>query len=163
MSANLPASRYPDSIDLKLMAAVGENLPQVVRGEITMLEPMVRNNMLTDFYVDALGMREYLGKLALMSSHIGHKYPQMNILEIGKGWPPLQCETGTKRFRCGDWWSNEGDPKTAERRFLLVSTSFRTTLYCFETNYDRIVTHIPIFQAASFRKHKKSLSRSSQR
>ena len=84
MGTSSLSSRYHNSIDLKLMTAVGENIPQVFRGEMTMLEPMVRNNMLTDFYVDALGMREYLDKLALMSSQIGHRYPQMNILEIGK-------------------------------------------------------------------------------
>ncbi|KAI9768100.1 MAG: putative Hybrid PKS-NRPS biosynthetic cluster [Geoglossum simile] len=79
------AKKYPDSIDLKLMAAIGENMPRAVRGEITMLEPMMQNNMLTDFYVKALGMDEYLSRLASMSSHIGHRYPQMNVLEIGAG------------------------------------------------------------------------------
>jgi hybrid polyketide synthase/nonribosomal peptide synthetase ACE1 len=67
------------------MRAVGENLPAVVRGELTMLEPMIQDNMLNDFYVIAHGMPRYTQYLASMASQIGHRYPHMNVLEIGAG------------------------------------------------------------------------------
>ncbi|KAI0185009.1 putative hybrid NRPS/PKS enzyme [Xylaria flabelliformis] len=77
--------KYPDNIDLRLMHAVGENMPAVVRGEITMLEPMLQDNMLNDFYVIAHGMPRYTAYLAALASQIGHRYPHMHVLEIGAG------------------------------------------------------------------------------
>lgn len=74
--------KYPDSIDLQLMHSVGENLPAVMRGEMNMLEPMVQNNMLDRFYVDALGMQRDLTRIA---GQISHRYPHMNVLEVGAG------------------------------------------------------------------------------
>ncbi len=77
--------KFPDNIDLRLMRAVGENMPAVVRGEITMLEPMLQDNMLNDFYVVAHGMPRYTAYLASLASQIGHRYPHMHVLEIGAG------------------------------------------------------------------------------
>ena len=78
-------AKYPDSIDLQLMHAVGENLPAVMRGEMNMLEPMVQNQMLNRFYVDALGMQRYLRDLTRLAGQISHRYPHMNVLEVGAG------------------------------------------------------------------------------
>ena len=78
-------AEYPDSIDLQLMHAVGENLPAVTRGEMNMLEPMVQNQMLNRFYVDALGMQRYLRDLTRLAGQISHRYPHMNVLEVGAG------------------------------------------------------------------------------
>lgn len=83
---------YPDSIDLKMMHAVGQNLPAVLRGEITMLEPMVQDNMLNKFYVDAFGMPSYLQDLTRMARQISHRYPHMSILEIGMVSLFFQCK-----------------------------------------------------------------------
>ena len=78
-------NRYPDNIDLRLMRAVGENLPTVIQKKGTMLEHMIQDNMLNDFYVVAHGMPRYTKYLASMASQIGHRYPHMNVLEIGAG------------------------------------------------------------------------------
>lgn len=77
--------KYPDNIDLRLMRAVGENIAAVVRGEITMLEPMLQDNMLNDFYVVAHGMPRYTAYLASLAGQIGHRFPHMHVLEIGAG------------------------------------------------------------------------------
>ncbi|KAI9753134.1 MAG: putative Hybrid PKS-NRPS biosynthetic cluster [Chaenotheca gracillima] len=77
--------RFPNSIDLRIMHAVGENMPAVVRGEMTMLEPMMQDNMLNEFYVTGLGMPDYTAHLARMAGQIGHRYPHMSVLEIGAG------------------------------------------------------------------------------
>lgn len=66
------------------MHAVGENLPNVIRGQTTILEHMLKDNMLNDYYVNALGFREYTAYLARMVAQITHRYPHMNIFEIGK-------------------------------------------------------------------------------
>ena len=77
--------KYPDSIDLQLMHAVGENLPAVIGGGKNMLEPMIQNNMLDRFYVDALSMERYLRDLTRVAGQISHRYPHMNVLEVGVG------------------------------------------------------------------------------
>ena len=77
--------KYPSSIDLRIMHAVGENLPAVVRGETTILEHMLQDNMLNDYYVDALGFHQYTQYLARLITQLVHRYPAMDILEIGAG------------------------------------------------------------------------------
>ncbi|CAG8973054.1 hypothetical protein HYALB_00010828 [Hymenoscyphus albidus] len=76
---------YPESIDLRIMRAVGENIIAVVRGETTILECMIQDNMLNDFYVRGLGMPEYLYKLTSTAKQIGYRHPGMNVLEVGAG------------------------------------------------------------------------------
>jgi hybrid polyketide synthase/nonribosomal peptide synthetase ACE1 len=78
-------ANQPGSIDLELMHAVGTNLASVIRGEMNMLEPMVRDNKLNRFYIDALGMSRYLEELSRMASQISHRYPHMHVLEVGAG------------------------------------------------------------------------------
>ena len=77
--------KYPESIDMKLMRAVGEHLVPVIRGETTMLEYMREDDMLNEFYVSALGFQEYTDSLADQVSQFGHVLPNMNVLEIGAG------------------------------------------------------------------------------
>lgn len=76
---------HPQSIDLRIMRAVGENIISVVRGKTTILEPMMEDNMLNDFYVTGLGMEEYLCNLTATARQIAHRHPAMNVLEIGAG------------------------------------------------------------------------------
>ncbi|KAI9693988.1 MAG: putative Hybrid PKS-NRPS biosynthetic cluster [Bathelium mastoideum] len=77
--------KYPGSIDMRLMRTVGEHLIPVIRGETTMLEYMREDDLLNAFYADALGFREYTDTLAQQVSQLGHRYPHMDILEIGAG------------------------------------------------------------------------------
>ncbi|KAL9605858.1 MAG: hypothetical protein Q9179_000968 [Wetmoreana sp. 5 TL-2023] len=78
-------AKYPNDVDLNLLVAVGENIPAVVRGETTILEHMLPNNMLDDFYKKGLGFARYNSFLASMMKQITHRYPHAKILEIGAG------------------------------------------------------------------------------
>ncbi|KAK5996292.1 PKS-NRPS hybrid synthetase cheA [Cladobotryum mycophilum] len=78
-------SSHPESIDLEIMYAVGENLPSVIRGEMNMLEPMVQDNKLNRFYVEALGMPRYVEELSRIAAQISNRYPHMSVLEVGAG------------------------------------------------------------------------------
>ncbi|KAI0479373.1 hypothetical protein GGR56DRAFT_665124 [Xylariaceae sp. FL0804] len=78
-------NRYDDSIDIRLLSAVGENIPAAVRGETTILEHMLPNNMLDDFYTQGLGFARYNSFLAAMMKQVAHRYPHAKILEIGAG------------------------------------------------------------------------------
>ena len=76
--------RYADSVDLRLISAVGENIPAAVRGETTILEHMLNDNMLDDLYKKGIGFARYNTYLAEMVGQIAHRYPHMKILEIGR-------------------------------------------------------------------------------
>ena len=75
---------HPENIDIRLISAVGENIPAVVRGQTTMLEHMLRDNMLDDLYKKGLGFAKYNSFLAKIVQQITYRYPHAKILEIGK-------------------------------------------------------------------------------
>ncbi|PKS11761.1 hypothetical protein jhhlp_001750 [Lomentospora prolificans] len=77
--------RFPDSIDLRIMRAVGTNLESAMRQDMNILEAMMKDNMLNDFYATSLGMEAYLQDMARMVGQLSHRYPHMNVLEIGAG------------------------------------------------------------------------------
>lgn len=63
---------------------MGENIPAAVRGETTILEHMLVDNMLDDFYKKGLGFARYNSFLASMMEQMVHRYPHAKILEIGE-------------------------------------------------------------------------------
>lgn len=75
---------YPECIDLKLISAVGEHLPAAVRGQTSILEHMLEDNMLDDLYAKGIALPQYNSVLAGMVKQIIHRYPRAKILEIGK-------------------------------------------------------------------------------
>ena len=76
-------ARYPNSIEMKLTRTVGQNLPLAVRGETNMLQHLFADNLLNTYYTDAMGLRECTEFLAKTVSQIVHRYPHMEIMEIG--------------------------------------------------------------------------------
>ncbi|KAF2258901.1 hypothetical protein CC78DRAFT_621456 [Lojkania enalia] len=78
-------SRYPQIVDVQLIRTVGEHIPEVVLGSTTILEHMLEDSMLSRLYVEGIGFESVNSSLALGVSQIAHKYPRMNILEIGGG------------------------------------------------------------------------------
>lgn len=85
--------RYGDRVDVRLIESVGKNLPEVIRTGTGILEHM---EGLFEFYDQGLGLDMANRHMARMASHIGHRYPQMKILEIGEAIStpphvPLRC------------------------------------------------------------------------
>ncbi|KAK4224395.1 lovastatin nonaketide synthase [Podospora fimiseda] len=78
-------AKYGESVDIRILKAVGENMAATVRGETTILEHMRPNNMLDDFYVESLGLSRLNIFLAGMITQMVHRYPHARILEIGAG------------------------------------------------------------------------------
>jgi hybrid polyketide synthase/nonribosomal peptide synthetase ACE1 len=68
--------------DIRLIESVGKNLPDVVRQGSGILEHM---DGLFDFYDQGLGLDKANRHLARMVAQLAHRYPQMNIFEIGAG------------------------------------------------------------------------------
>lgn len=77
-------SQYADHLDVKMIRTVGEKIPPTVRNETTILEHLLRDNMLDDFYKLGSGFQRYNQFLASMMKQITHRYPHTKILEIGK-------------------------------------------------------------------------------
>ncbi|KAJ5784606.1 Acyl transferase/acyl hydrolase/lysophospholipase [Penicillium pulvis] len=78
-------SRYPESIDMEIMRRVGEALPLIVRGQVNLLEVLMQDNMLSQFYSEASGIQLYLKQVSNICGQISNRYPHLNVLEIGAG------------------------------------------------------------------------------
>ncbi|OQE15068.1 hypothetical protein PENFLA_c034G04575 [Penicillium flavigenum] len=76
---------HSDSIDIKALCAVGENLAAVIAGDMNLLEILVHDNLLAEFYAKTLGIDPYLDAVAQAARQISHRYPHVNVLEIGAG------------------------------------------------------------------------------
>lgn len=70
----------------RLTVRVGENLPNIIRGDLMPLELMMEGNLLNQFYMDheALKTRSY-SHLAKIAELYAVKNPGANVLEIGGG------------------------------------------------------------------------------
>ena len=79
------AAKYPDEVDIQLITAVGKNLLSVVKGETSMLQCMMEDDVLNRYYT--LGPRTKESNVSLSRSveRIAHRYPGMKILEVGAG------------------------------------------------------------------------------
>ncbi|TRX93304.1 hypothetical protein FHL15_005883 [Xylaria flabelliformis] len=76
---------YRENGNVKIILAVGDNLPASVRGETTILEHMIKDDMLEQHYKKSLGAEVANEFLANMMKQIIHRYPHAKILEIGAG------------------------------------------------------------------------------
>ncbi|KAI0141789.1 putative hybrid NRPS/PKS enzyme [Xylariaceae sp. FL1272] len=76
---------YKEDGNVKIIVAVGENLPASVRNETTILEHMIKDDMLEQHYKKSLGAEVANEFLADMMKQIIYRYPHAKILEIGAG------------------------------------------------------------------------------
>ncbi|KAG6354171.1 hypothetical protein INS49_004775 [Diaporthe citri] len=74
-----------ECLDLKMVNTVGQQIPAVLRGETTMLEHLLHDDLLSRYYRESLGMRDYTGYLARGVKQLTHRFPNMTILEVGGG------------------------------------------------------------------------------
>ncbi|KAI5194188.1 hypothetical protein AUEXF2481DRAFT_704711 [Aureobasidium subglaciale EXF-2481] len=79
------SKKYPSNIDLEMMHVIGERMPSVIRGESSILEHLKQDNLLDRYYEDAMGIGFYTQYLARLVQNVVHRYPHMNILELGAG------------------------------------------------------------------------------
>ncbi|KAG6365497.1 hypothetical protein INS49_007108 [Diaporthe citri] len=76
---------FPDSVEIALLKAVGEKLPSVLRDESELLEHMLEDDLLGRLYSEGRGFAACNEYVANFMHTISHKYPRLNILEIGAG------------------------------------------------------------------------------
>nr|ALQ32946.1 putative polyketide synthase [Fusarium sacchari] len=78
-------NKYPEQADLKLIHAVAENLVGVMTSDTQLLEVMLVDNMLSNLYTDGRAMQPLNRIVAELFQNLSHRYPRLNILEIGAG------------------------------------------------------------------------------
>lgn len=76
---------HADSVDCRLVRTVGETLPSAVRRQSTMIEHMMKDGLLDEFYKYGLGFQVYNETLGRMVSQFTHVYPRAKIFEVGAG------------------------------------------------------------------------------
>ena len=65
------------------MHIVGQQMPRVLKNQTTILEHLLPDGLLDDYYVNALGFPQFSIWLARMAKQLTHRYPHMDIIEIG--------------------------------------------------------------------------------
>jgi hybrid polyketide synthase/nonribosomal peptide synthetase ACE1 len=80
-SAN--GSSNSDHVDIQALRVVGENLPAIIRGDASLLGILTQEDLLSKLYAQSLGIDVYLEEVARIARQISHRYPHLNILEIG--------------------------------------------------------------------------------
>nr|QEE83322.1 polyketide synthase 12778 [Alternaria oxytropis] len=78
-------ARFSDEIDIVIMRTIGDMMPQVFRGETSVLEHLFPTGLITDYYVHALGQRQSIKWIGRATAQMSHRYPKMDILEVGAG------------------------------------------------------------------------------
>lgn len=85
--------QFSDRIEMKIIHAVGQVLPLALRASITptfteppsVLATLMRDNLLGELYHHGEGFSRANDLVGLAVGHLAHRYPNMNILELGGG------------------------------------------------------------------------------
>ena len=77
-------SKHAESIDIKILTMIGENLPAAVRAKDSILDYVLPHGMLDSWFKQNPAFAKYNSLLAEMMKQIVHRYPHTRILEIGK-------------------------------------------------------------------------------
>ncbi|KAL2860774.1 type I polyketide synthase [Aspergillus lucknowensis] len=69
----------------ELLCAVGEAIPEILRGKVQTLEIMTKDGLLTRFYEESMAMRRSNEALSRYIAGLGEINPNLRILEVGAG------------------------------------------------------------------------------
>lgn len=75
--------KYGHTTDLQIVRAIGEHIVQVMNDETTILEHLMKENLLSRHYSEGLEFSQHNIYLARAIGQITYRYPHMKILEIG--------------------------------------------------------------------------------
>lgn len=77
--------RFSDYPEIKAMHVVGEQMPRAIRGETSILEHLMTDGLLGDYYAKAKSVTLGTEMLAETVVQIARRYPRGRILEVGAG------------------------------------------------------------------------------
>jgi hybrid polyketide synthase/nonribosomal peptide synthetase ACE1 len=78
---------------VQVMTKIGDRIPGIVQGEMELNQVLGQDTMLSDFYTRTLGIQSYLEEVTVMARHVSHRYPHVNVLEIGMIFYPRRLLT----------------------------------------------------------------------
>ncbi|KAK8038627.1 Polyketide synthase-nonribosomal peptide synthetase [Apiospora rasikravindrae] len=76
---------YLHVVDVQLLKAFGDNILEIATGRTQAIEVGMKDDMLSQMYQHGLGLEENTVFLARLVRQIVHRFPHMDILEIGAG------------------------------------------------------------------------------
>ncbi|KAI1129525.1 hypothetical protein F5Y10DRAFT_290905 [Nemania abortiva] len=79
------AAPYLGTIDMRIIMAIANAMPRVLTGEENILEHLLPTGYLDAYYVNAVGFKQSAEWLGRVVCQMTHRYPNMNILEVGAG------------------------------------------------------------------------------
>ena len=77
-------SQYSNNASIRIVSAVGEEMPAAVRGQTMLQEHLESKRLLDNYCSKGLGFARYHALLAGMMKQLTHRYPNSKIIEIGK-------------------------------------------------------------------------------
>lgn len=80
---DLLVSKYSSDATVRIITAVGKNIPAAVRGHTRILDHVESDDILKEYYSEGLGFAEYHSFLAGIMKQITYRYPHARILELG--------------------------------------------------------------------------------
>ncbi|KAM0339122.1 hypothetical protein ACHAPU_011075 [Fusarium lateritium] len=89
-------NEFGDEISLRAVHAIGQAYTEIVRGTVPPLQILMEDDVLNRLYKDCIGGQTANRQVGELVGQLAHRYPQMNILEIGAG----TGGTTTTALRC---------------------------------------------------------------
>ncbi|KAK2038771.1 beta-ketoacyl synthase domain-containing protein [Colletotrichum somersetense] len=77
--------KFGDEVTLRAVHAIGRNYPDIVRGIVPALQVLMEDDVLNRIYKEGIGAQSANTNLGELVGQLAHRYPRMNILEIGAG------------------------------------------------------------------------------
>ncbi|PNH61906.1 hypothetical protein VD0001_g9598 [Verticillium dahliae] len=89
--------------DVVLVRALGRSLASIARGLTPAIKVAEQDGALARFYADGVGFREVLADAAALVAQLSHRYPAMNMVEVGASFGPglrdaVLAAVGTRRY-----------------------------------------------------------------
>ncbi|KAF5026352.1 hypothetical protein F66182_1560 [Fusarium sp. NRRL 66182] len=81
------------SADIILMRTLGRNLSSITRGLAAPAKVAERENALDRFHAEGLGFHEIICDTATLIAQLSHRYPAMNMVEVGVSFGPALRDT----------------------------------------------------------------------
>ncbi|KAJ5710181.1 lovastatin nonaketide synthase [Penicillium malachiteum] len=78
-------AKHHAEVSVRFLQSVGDNLPQAIKSGSSMLEHMFKDSMMDRMYDLGFGVGPINDILAQVVGQISHRYPHMDLLEIGAG------------------------------------------------------------------------------
>lgn len=116
------SATHSDLPDVRLMHLVGEHMPRALKGETTMWEEFRKADILGDYYINGVVMKESASWINGMMRQITDRAPHLNILELGmfeispliKGTRELTLSQGSSAGEA----AASNIPRNIDHRFL---------------------------------------------